>query len=285
MDARHLLARLARRARAYLERFEAPLRAAEAPAEPAPPDPLQVAMQLEALSTGWFNARTGELVPGFPIGPDDVVLDFGCGDTPMVTSAAVAAGEVILADIDAEKLEAGGARVAAHQSSKLRPVLVKDDSLPLPDACVTRVVATEVLEHVEDPARVMRELVRVARPWALFVISVPAPASENLQRPFVAPGYFDPPNHIRVFEPEALHALVRDAGLEIVRSEAYGLYWTLWWCFFWTCGCDLAAPNHPLLESWTRTWGLLLQNRSGPDVKAALDRTLPKSHLVVARKP
>jgi SAM-dependent methyltransferase len=272
-----LVARLARRTRAALERFEAPLHRLE---PPPPPDPGAIAMQLEAAATGWFDAKSGEVVPGFPISAQDVVLDFGCGDTPFMASSRVAAAELILADIDAEKLATARAHVAAHNPSRLRILRVEDDILPLEDGSVTRVVATEVLEHVADPARAMRELVRVARSGALFLVSVPDSVSEELQRPFAPPGYFDPPNHVRVFDRETLRTLVEDAGLEILRTDLYGFYWTLWWCFCWACG----EPSHPLLDSWTRTWGLLLQSRSGKDMKLALDRCVPKSQLVLARK-
>ncbi len=284
MKLRQIRARLARRIRAYLEPFEAPLHGQ--PDASPPPDPLQEALALEALATGWFNAKTGEVVPDFPVGPDDVVLDFGCGDRPMIAGAAVPAREILLADIDAVVLEAGRVHVAAHQASPVRAILVKDDSLPLGDDSVTRVVATEVLEHVAEPERVMRELVRVACRGALFLISVPDPTSENLQRPLAAPNYFEPPNHIRVFQREAFRALIVDSGLEIIRVDFYGFYWALWWCFFWTCGegQDFANP-HPLLQSWTRTWGMLLQNPTGKNLKAILDGFLPKSQLIVARKP
>jgi len=60
----------------------------------------------------------------------------------------------------------------------------------------------------------------------------------------------------------------------------------MWWLFFWTCNQpSLSAPWHPLLEQWDQTWRILLALPNGHKVKAALDEVLPKSQVIVARKP
>jgi SAM-dependent methyltransferase len=282
MTFRHSFASIARRARATLSRVDAP--SAPTPPSSAPALELLDGGVVDAVESGWFNGATNELFSGFPIGADDIVLDFGCGETPLTQFLAGIPQELILVDTDARKLEAAQAHVATKQPRSVRG-LITQNPLPLPDASVTRVVATEVLEHVEDPERELRELMRVARPGALFLLSVPHALSENMQRPFVAPDYFERPNHIRVFTSEAFQSLVAGCGLQIERSAVWGFYWTLWWSFFWTCDVDLSRPAHPLLESWSRTWSLLLRNPSGPQVKKALDECLPKTQVLIARKP
>src|SRR5687767_1168675 len=47
------------------------------------------------------------------------------------------------------------------------------DQLPFEDGSFDVVLCTEVLEHVVDPARVVRELMRVAAPGARVVVSIP----------------------------------------------------------------------------------------------------------------
>ena len=47
------------------------------------------------------------------------------------------------------------------------------DQLPFEDATFDVVLCTEVLEHVVEPARVVRELMRVAAPGARVVVSIP----------------------------------------------------------------------------------------------------------------
>nr|BFE92844.1 hypothetical protein GCM10020185_33800 [Pseudomonas brassicacearum subsp. brassicacearum] len=52
-----------------------------APAEPVADkvDPYMLGLH-DAMLSGWFNQQTGELFTGFPVTPEDTLLDVGCGD-------------------------------------------------------------------------------------------------------------------------------------------------------------------------------------------------------------
>jgi ubiquinone/menaquinone biosynthesis C-methylase UbiE len=242
-------------------------------------------MEKEAEFSGWKNALQAGLLPGFPVSAEDVVLDLGCGDEPMSAYCAPAGAAIILADIDEYRLRQAFDHVATLNPRSLAALVTDSSPLPLADASMSRIIATEVFEHVVAPERVMRELVRVGIPGALYLLSVPDPSSENLQRPFAAPAYFEHPNHIRIFERDAFDRLPIDAGLEIVHKKVDGFFLTMWWCLFWACQCDLKeAGRHPLLASWTRTWEMLLATERGPVIKEALDQVLPKRQTIIARK-
>jgi SAM-dependent methyltransferase len=191
---------------------------------------------------------------------------------------------VILLDHDEDRLQGAVTILKSRGVERVEGRLADASRLPVPDEAATRVICTEVLEHVDDPAAVMAELVRIGRPGALYMLSVPAAVSERLQEPVAAPAYFQKPNHIRVFEADVFERLVEDSGLVIETRSAYGFYWTMWWLFLWTAGAELGQP-HPLLDAWTRTWTELLRTPQGPQVKAALDALAPKAVAVVARKP
>lgn len=251
-----------------------------------------VAVPAENLSTlkdtylsGWFHQETDELFEGFPISAQDSVLDIGCGDGPFVQFCAQRGAEVIFADIDADKVAGVERALQGSNARAMLPLVTDANPIPLPDARVNKVVAMEVLEHVEDPAQFMRELVRVGRPGALYLITVPDPLGESVQKDLAPDSYFQHPNHIRVFERDAFEQLIRDAGLVIERQAHYGFYWSVWWFFFWACKQDLSPPWHPLLDSWTRTWNMMLETEDGPRIKKALDRAMPKSQAIIARKP
>jgi SAM-dependent methyltransferase len=174
----------------------------------------------------------------------------------------------------------------ASSSARILGAHVTDaNPLPLPDASASRIVCTEVLEHVDDPAAVLGELVRVARPGALFLLTVPDPVQQGLQQHLAPASYFRKPNHIHIFEREAFATLVQSAGLAIERRYTKGFYWAVWWLLFWQCNVALEdASRHPILNNWARTWASVLGTEDGLKTKQLLDRFLPDSQVIIARK-
>jgi SAM-dependent methyltransferase len=248
------------------------------------PHPSHVSRQDEALG-GWYNRVTGELVPHFPVGPEDVVVDVGCGDGAMASFCAERGAHIVLADIDAAKIEVASKQLSASGAGTFAAIVTDAYPLPLQDRCVTRVICTEVLEHVDDPAPVVAELERVGKPQALYLITAPAVASETVQKRLAPPQYFEKPNHIRIFDDHALGALIEGAGLKIEHRFSHGFFWALWWSFFWEADVPFERPYHPLLVAWSKTWSEVLKIRNGARIKQTLDACLPKSQFIIARKP
>jgi acetyltransferase-like isoleucine patch superfamily enzyme/SAM-dependent methyltransferase len=236
--------------------------------------------------SGWFNRQTGELAAGFPVGPDDVVLDVGCGTGGMATFCAQRGARLILVDADANNLELSKKRLSEYPGLRLETHLSDAHRLPVADGTASRIVCAEVLEHVDDPAAVMAELVRVGRPGARYLITVPGTAQEMLQKRLAHPSYFQKPNHVRIFDPQTLAALVRDAGLRIDRTFSHGFFRSIWMALFWQTGLELSnAASHPSLDLWAQTWAEVLKGGQAAHVKAVLDEFLPKSQVIVASKP
>lgn len=239
---------------------------------------------LEAKMSGWCLRETAELFKGFPITAEDTVLDVGCGDGNYIKFCASFGAEVIFADIDEQKIAAVTNKLKGSPARSVRPLVTDVNPLPLSDETATKIVAMEVIEHVDDPKLFLQELVRVGKPGAQFLITVPDPIGETLQKQLAPPEYFEKPNHIRIIERDELDGLVRGAGLEIEHKTYYGFYWCLWWLMFWTADGDLSKPPPPLLKSWGETWHLLLTSEQGAHVKRVLDDFMPKSQVVIARK-
>ncbi|WP_439886999.1 class I SAM-dependent methyltransferase [Pseudomonas sp. MBLB4123] len=257
------------------------------PRVPAPVEAEQIDIGLVDIHlSGWLQNETGELVRGFAIGPEDSVLDIGCGEGGYALFSARQGAEMILADVDAEKLETARQRLQAETARSVQTLVTDANPIPLPDARVSKVVAMEVLEHVDDPAQFMAELVRVAKPGAQFLLSVPDEVIEGVQQHIAPSVYFEKPNHIRIFKRGELKQLAVEAGLVVEHSMQYGFYHSVWWSLYWACeNQPLTPPWHPLLENWSETWSKLLSLPAGPRIKAALDAVMPKSQVVVARKP
>ncbi|KES23733.1 MULTISPECIES: bifunctional 2-polyprenyl-6-hydroxyphenol methylase/3-demethylubiquinol 3-O-methyltransferase UbiG [Pseudomonas] len=272
--------------------LQTPDAAVAPPVPPVPERPVETAEApvpvglVDMSLSGWFRNDTGELIEGFPIGADDSVLDIGCGDGGFTLFAGRQGAEIFVADINQSSVDTAVARVRETAARAVHPLVTDANPIPLEDGRVNRVIAMEVLEHVEDPARFLAELVRVARPGSLFLLTVPDAFGEKAQQGIAPDSYFQQPNHIHIFERERFETLVREAGLEVERRTTYGFYRTLWWFFYWASGQPtLSPPWHPLLEHWDRTWGALLSLPQGQKVKAALDEVMPKSQVIIARKP
>ncbi|RMH82266.1 class I SAM-dependent methyltransferase [Pseudomonas sp. AOB-7] len=252
---------------------------------------------VDAVMGGWFQNDANELFRGFPIYADDVVLDLGCGHGGSTLFCARRGAHVIFTDSEAAKVETLCEKVRETPAREAQGIVSDSLPLPLPDCLATKVVALEVLEHVEQPLAILQELVRVGRPGAQYFISVPDQSSEDLQRAIAPPLHFESPNHIQVFSREGFAELVESAGLVVESRSYYGFYWTLWMMLFWgTKQADghvfrgathdqIEGPFHPLLDQWATLWHATIHLPGGEKIRDALDRALPKSQIILARKP
>lgn len=239
----------------------------------------------DAVFSGWFNNDTGELFRGVPIEPEDVVVDVGCGEGGSLAFCARRGAHVIAIDHDEQALEQARQKIEGTSARVKEYHVSTAEQLPIVDMKATRVVCTEVLEHVDDPAVVIRELVRIGAPGARYLITVPDPIAETVQQAVAPPAYFQRPNHLRIISRDCLRGLVEGAGLEIIEQSQYGFYWSVWWAMFWSCDVDLACPDHPVLVNWAQCWSALLETPDGRRVMSALNSVMPKSQIIVARKP
>ncbi|CAM2151746.1 Class I SAM-dependent methyltransferase [Pararobbsia alpina] len=89
-------------------------------------------------------------------------------------------------------------------------------ALPFEDGQFDLVCALDIVEHVDDDDSALRELVRVARPDATVLMSVPLHPSRWTS-------FDDYVGHRRRYEPAQLLTLLATHGLTIERSAVYGM--------------------------------------------------------------
>lgn len=239
----------------------------------------------DAFLSGWYQNATNEVFRGISIGSNDVVVDVGCGSGGSSLFCAKRGARVIAFDIDPQVVATINDRLKGEAPGGFEAHVSDANPLPLADNTASRVLCTEVLEHVDDPDQVLRELYRVGRPGALYLLTVPDALQEHLQQRVAHPSYFQKPNHIRIIERTDFAAMVERAGLIIEEQTQYGFFWSIWWALFWPCKVHLAKPDHPVLNHWTEAWRALLSTPEGQEHKRQLDAFMPKSQVIVARKP
>lgn len=111
----------------------------------------------------------GYLMPHLQSGQS--LLDIGCGPGSITAdlAALVAPGEVIAVDASSEVLDQA-ARLFAERGVTVRTLVSDAVATALPDDCVDVVHAHQVLQHVDDPVAVLREMRRVCRPGGLVAV-------------------------------------------------------------------------------------------------------------------
>jgi ubiquinone/menaquinone biosynthesis C-methylase UbiE len=235
--------------------------------------------------------RRGTLFPDFEITGDDTVLDVGCGAGNDSLFSADLGAAVIALDSGPKKVRALAEAARGLPARSFRAIQTECDPIPLPDGTADVVLCKEVLEHVDEPGRLLAELYRVGRPGARYLITVPAAESEAFLAAMAPAWYFRKPFHQHVFAPGRLDELVREAGLAIERRAACGSYHTLWWAIRFAADLgfdprrDPHAPLPPLLDDWEALWRALEVLPGGSKLICSLDGLLPKSQVLVARKP
>jgi SAM-dependent methyltransferase len=130
---------------------------------------------------GWGSvARTGEcyhretVALGLlePILRGDVrFLDVGCGEGSFLVAARRVAPGARLVGLDISEHQLAKAHALLPEARFIRCNL--DGGIPLPDDAVDAAYAGEVIEHLHDPDRLVRECLRVVRPGGLLVVTTP----------------------------------------------------------------------------------------------------------------
>ena len=106
-----------------------------------------------------------------------------------------------------ESLAIAGPRIRAVGGSVLKTSL---ERIALPNGCASAVTAMDVLEHLEDDAGALKELVRLLRPGGVAVVTVPA-------MPSLWSDWDEALHHIRRYTRRGLRDLVSQTDVDVLR--------------------------------------------------------------------
>ncbi|RYU77892.1 class I SAM-dependent methyltransferase [Hymenobacter persicinus] len=200
----------------------------------------------------WFQARRDmvfRLIQDLKLPKTAAILEIGCSGGPLL-QRLTRTGYSDLTGIDVS--ETG---IAVAQQRGIANVSCMDGAhLDFPDASFDLVIASDVLEHIQDEAQALREWTRVLRPGGQLLVFVPAFS-------FLW-GKHDVVNqHFRRYTAAQLAAGLSRAGLRVQRRS----YWNVG-LFFPTAAVRLlkrlrpapvATPEEPLQDDFFATPPLL----------------------------
>ena len=135
-----------------------------------------------------------------------MILDVGCGTDPH--------GDVNI-DLFSGECYEDAARVIPLKSRAPNPVIASAEWIPFRGAMFSLAVSYEVLEHVDSPVRMIREMMRCAR--RIMLTTPNAMFLNKVWRATVRGGYTPYKGHIQTWGEPELRNLLRHCGLSRVK--------------------------------------------------------------------
>jgi len=175
-----------------------------------------------ALPAYYQNSRP-ELVQ--LVEPRDLrILEVGCAAGAMGAAfLQKGAREVVGLDVFAPALELARGRLSAVHQADLNQL----PALPYPDGYFDLITFADVLEHLTDPAAVLRHLRRWLRDGGQILCSIPNVRHESVVLPLLVDGRWDYADwgildrtHLRFFTRQGVRALLAEAGFQVCGKMA-----------------------------------------------------------------
>jgi SAM-dependent methyltransferase len=223
--------------------------------------------------------------------PGMTVLDLGCGEGRHAFEAYRRGARVVAVDwgqaeVATTKRWLGAIAEAGEAPAGGRYEVVRGDltALPVPDASVDRVIASEVLEHIPDDATAFAEIARVLAPGGRVAVTVPRYGPERLCWALSDAYHANEGGHIRIYTRGVLRTRLAAAGLAPGRSHhAHALHAPFWWL---KCAVGVERDT-AVVRAYHRllVWDLMHRPWLTRTAERLLDPLFGKSLVVYAEKP
>jgi len=218
------------------------------------------------------------------------ILDIGCGGGRHSWEACKTANCLVYAlDIGLEELNSARYMLQAldnQNESKGKWVLIQGDSMSLPfrDGSFDKIICSEVLEHVTDDWKSIRDMVRVLKDDGIIAISVPTYLPEAVCWKLSRDYHNSPGGHIRIYRIRELVSPMQQSNLNIYATRRKHALHSI----YWICRCLFGFRREraliPALCHKFLVWDIETRSRPVRLLENLLNHFFPKSMVFYAHK-
>lgn len=216
----------------------------------------------------------------------------GCGGGRHAFELYRRGAAVTAFDMDAEELKSvqnmfGAMELEGQAPEGSSAETVEGDALDLPfeDATFDKIIAAEVMEHIPDDMKAMRELFRVLKPGGQVAVTVPSWLPERICWALSEDYHTAPGGHVRIYTRAELEAKLKSIGFRIDgHHHAHGLHSAYWWL---KCAAGLDNDGNPAVKAYHQilVWDIMKRPLATRLAEKALNPVIGKSVVVYLTKP
>ncbi|MCD0448203.1 class I SAM-dependent methyltransferase [Actinocorallia sp. API 0066] len=216
----------------------------------------------------------------------------GCGGGRHAFALYRRGAAVTAFDMDAEELKGvqtmfGAMELEGEAPEGASAETVEGDALDLPfeDATFDKIIAAEVMEHIPDDMKAMRELFRVLKPGGQVAVTVPSWLPERICWALSEDYHTAPGGHVRIYTRAELEAKLKSIGFRIDgHHHAHGLHSAYWWL---KCAAGLENDSNPAVKAYHQilVWDIMKQPLATRLAEKLLNPVIGKSVVVYLTKP